>query len=162
MGADLYIEKIHRPLMKKYEPLFDEAVKHRDSLHPKSSEFGAAQEKVTAYYDLMYSDGYFRDSYNATSILNQMDLSWWRDVTPLCSEDKKLRDDSLRTFRTMVADATLRLPNKDDIERQGGKVTDTGDSSLIEWHRYFTEKRVQLLSFLDKAIRLNSAIHCSL
>ena len=31
MGADLYIEKIHHPLIQKYEPLFEAAVRRRDS-----------------------------------------------------------------------------------------------------------------------------------
>lgn len=76
MGADLYIEKIHQPLLEKYQPLFDEAVRQRDALPRDSKEAKAAQRKVTRYYDLMYSDGYFRDSYNVTSVLWRLGLSW--------------------------------------------------------------------------------------
>jgi hypothetical protein len=49
MGADLYIEKIHHPLMQKYEPLFETAVRRRDTLPPKSKEAAAAQREVTKY-----------------------------------------------------------------------------------------------------------------
>jgi hypothetical protein len=82
MGADLYIENIHYPLMRKYEPLFESAVRRRDSSPPKSKEAEAAQRDVTKYYDLMYSEGYFRDSYNATSVLWRLGLPCRRASIP--------------------------------------------------------------------------------
>ena len=110
MGADLYIEKLHQPLRQKYEPLFEAAVRRRDALPPKSRKARAAQKEVTRYYDLMYSQGYFRDSYNASNVLNRLGLSWWVDVKPLCTPDRRLRDGPLRRFRDLVAGATLKLP----------------------------------------------------
>ena len=162
MGADLYIEKIHRPLMQQYEPLFEAAVRRRDSLPRDSKDAQAAQRAVTKYYDLMYSEGYFRDSYNATSVLWRLGLSWWQDVTPLCTINRKLRQDRLRKFRDMVASAKLELPSKEEIEQHNGKVDEQGENSLAEWHKYFVEQRAALLAFLDKAIELNSPVHCSL
>ena len=162
MGADLYIEKIHHPLMQKYEPLFKAAVRRRDSLPPKSGEAEAAQQEVTKYYDLMYTEGYFRDSYNATNMLSRLGLSWWTDVQPLCTENRKLRHDKLRKFREMVAGARLELPSREDLEKQCGTVDDTGENSLAEWHKYFAGQRAALIAFLDKAIELNSAVYCSL
>jgi hypothetical protein len=162
MGADLYIEKIHHPLMQKYEPLFEAAVRRRDSFPSQSKEAEAAQREVTKYYDLMYSEGYFRDSYNATSVLWRLGLSWWEDVTPLCTKKRKLRHDKLRKFRDMVANANLELPSKEEIENHSGKVDEEGENSLAEWHKYFIEKQNELLAFLDKAIELKSPIHCSL
>ena len=38
MGADLYIEKINKPIQEKYEPLFEAAVRRRDSLPRGSKE----------------------------------------------------------------------------------------------------------------------------
>src|SRR5580698_2449823 len=105
MGADLYLEKIHHPRMKQYEPLFQAALGKRDSARPKSREFRAAQREVGKYYDLMYAEGYFRDSYNVTNVLNRLGLSWWADVSPLCTTDRKLCGDNLRRFRDMVAAA---------------------------------------------------------
>ena len=162
MGADLYIEKIHDPLIAKYEPLFTAAVKRRDSLPPKSRAAKAAQREVTKYYDLMYSQGYFRDSYNVTNVLNRLGLSWWEDVPRLCSQNRKMRHDKLRRFRDMVAKATLKLPTKEDIEKQGGTVKDKGENSLAEWHKYFALKHAELLAFLDQAIEVKSAVRCSL
>jgi hypothetical protein len=162
MGADLYIEKIHHPLMQKYEPLFEAAVRRRDSLPPKSKEAEMVQQEVTKYYDLMYSEGYFRDSYNVTNVLNRLGLSWWADVQPLCTKNRKLRHDKLRKFRDMVVGAKLELPSKEDLEKQCGSLDDTGENSLAEWHKYFVGKQASLIVFLNKAIELNSAVYCSL
>lgn len=162
MGADLYIEKIHRPLLRQYGPLFEATVRLRDSLPPKSREFKTAQKEVIRYYDLMYSEGCFRDSYNVTNVLNHLGLSWWNDVIPLCNDDKKLHPDKVREFRDRVASARLKLPSKSDIVKEGGTVESKGENSLAEWHRHFTEKHATLVKFLDTAIRTQSSIHCSL
>ncbi len=118
MGADLYIEKINKPIQEKYEPPFEAAVRRRDSLPRGSKEAEAAQAEVTKYYDLMFSEGYFRDSYNVTCLLNWLGLSWWQDVIPLCTRARKLRQDKLRKFRDMVANATqLRPIEESDVRR---------------------------------------------
>jgi len=161
MGADLYIEKIREPLVEKYEPLFEAAVRRRDSLPRGSKEAEAAQAEVTKYYDLMFSEGYFRDSYNVTCLLNWLGLSWWQDVIPLCTQARKLRQDKLRKFRDMVANAKLEAVTKEKIEARGGTVDDK-ENSLEEWHRYFMEKHAELVVFLDQAIDLNTHITCSL
>ncbi len=161
MGADLYIEKINKPIQEKYEPPFEAAVRRRDSLPRGSKEAEAAQAEVTKYYDLMFSEGYFRDSYNVTCLLNWLGLSWWQDVIPLCTRARKLRQDKLRKFRDMVANATLEPVTREKIEARGGTV-DEGENSLEEWHRYFMEKHAELVVFLDQAIDLNTHVTCSL
>jgi hypothetical protein len=162
MGADLYIEKLQQPLRQKYEPLFEAAVKKRDALPPNSRKAHAAQKVVTKYYDLMYSQGYFRDSYNVSNVLNRLGLSWWVDVKPLCTPDRELCDEQLRKFRDMVASATLTLPSREEIEQQGGTVGDTGANNLSAWHTYFAGEQRALLAFLNQAIELDSPIRCSL
>lgn len=82
-------------------------------------------------------------------------------MIPLCTKAHKLRQDKLRKFREMVANAQLQPPTKEEIEQHGGTV-DEGENSLAEWHKYFVEKRQQLLAFLDQAIALNTHIRCSL
>lgn len=162
MGADLYIHEINRPLMQKYQPLFDQAVQLRNSFPRGSKEAEEAQKEVSKYYDLMYSEGYFRDSYNGSNVLNRLGLSWWQDVIPLCTEDKELKGNNLARFREMVATAELALPSKKELEEGGAPVAEEGEDSLAEWHKYFAEKRQELLAFLDQAIALNTAIYCSL
>src|ERR1017187_4635530 len=151
MGADLYIEKLQQPLRQKYEPLFEAAVKKRDALPPNSRKAHAAQKVVTKYYDLMYSQGYFRDSYNVGNVLNRLGMSWWVDVKPLCTPDRKLHGGQLRRFRDMVANAKLTLPMREEIEKQGGTVGDTDKNSLAAWHKYFAREHTALLAFLNQA-----------
>ncbi|MBI3852720.1 MAG: hypothetical protein HY298_20900 [Verrucomicrobia bacterium] len=161
MGADLYIEKIRKPILEKYEPLFEEAVRRRDRLPRDSKEATVAQEEVVKYYDLMLTEGYFRDSYNVTCLLNWLRLSWWQDVIPLCTKERKLRADQLRKFRELVARAKLEPITKEKIEARGGTVDDR-ENSLDEWHLYFMEKHAELVVFLDQAIKLNTHVTCSL
>ncbi len=162
MGADLYIEQIQQPLIEKYQPLFEAAVRNRDCLPRGSKEAQAAQAEVERYYELMFSAGYFRDSYNATGVLWRLGLSWWEDVIPLLTQTQKLRQDRLRKFRDMVAKAPLNLPTKEELEAQHAQVGENGEDSLESWHRYYREKRDELLAFLDQAIALNTHIRCSL
>jgi len=93
--------------------------------------------------------------------LNWLGLSWWQDVIPLCTKAHKLRQDKLRKFRDMVANAKLEPVTKELIEQHGGTVGD-GENSLEEWHRYFVEKHAELVVFLDQAIDLNTHVTCSL
>lgn len=162
MGADLYIEQIHRPLIQKYQPSFDAAVRGRDRLPRGSPQAEAAQAEVEQYYGRMYAEGCFRDAYNVTGVLGRLGLSWWRDVIPLCTRKQELRDDPLRKFRDMVARAPLRLPTRAQLKKERVKLTDSGEDSLEAWHRYYRERREQLLAFLDRAIALNTHIRCSL
>jgi hypothetical protein len=130
MGADLYIEDIHIPLLKRYEPLFEAAVRRRDQCQPGSQEAAAAQAEVIKYYDLMFSAGYFRDSYNATSVLWRLGLSWWTHVIPLCDEHRNPQGEALRTFREMVQAAELKLPTRSEMKRANVTVTRSGEESL--------------------------------
>src|SRR6266576_2329111 len=107
MRADLYIEIVRKPILEKYEPLFEEAVRRRDSLPRSSKEATAAQEEVVRYYDLMFTEGYFRDSGNVTCVLNWLGLSWWQDVIPLCTDRRILQAEKLLQLRNMVASAKL-------------------------------------------------------
>ena len=159
---DMYIPHIQQSLEDKYWPLFDAAVKKRDSLPRGSKGAEAAQEEVAEYYDLMRSEGYFGDSYNYTSVLWTLGLSWWRDLTPLCNERGDLEKENLRKFREMVAAASQWLPSRRQLRKHGARVEETGDNSLEEWHKYYHEKRQRLLAFLDRAIQLNTAVHCSM
>src|SRR5512146_3228468 len=85
MGADLYIESISNKQKATYEPLFNAAVRARESNKDESRK-DELQAEVSKYYDLMYAEGYFRDSYNITSVLKRLGLSWWKDVGPLLNK----------------------------------------------------------------------------
>lgn len=187
MGADLYLRSISNKAREDYQPLFDKAVKQRDALMDPPGSFTyntqdpryiKAQEIVNKYYDAMYpEDGYFRDSYNGTSLAWALGFSWWADVIPLLSsyvsEDAEgnvaaddntgnlLFGENLQTFRRMVAkeiqpDVTVERLRKQDC------LVDDGEHSPETWLTYFEEKRLRLLRFIDTAVTLNEPIYCSL
>ena len=106
-------------------------------------------------------DGHFRDAYNAGNVLWTLGLSWWRDVKPMLDGDGNLTGDILVKFRDVVANAEQRYPTKSELVVRGGKV-DTGNNSVVSWHKYFANKRQALLDYLNRAIELKASIRCSL
>lgn len=168
MGADLYIRSITNAAEKKHRPLFDAAVAEREKAKQRgdSAAAEAAQVAVEAAYDGMHpEDGYFRDSYNCTSILGQIGLSWWQDVIPLCTKSGHLRGENLRK---LIAEIEARpVPPAEDLDLTNGKVEPAGENSREEWRKMFVEKRERLLRFLRSADNGNgnikrAGIYCSL
>jgi hypothetical protein len=132
MGADLYIKKLRN---KTDSP----TVNHQNE-----------------------PQAYFRDSYNLTSVLWTLGLSWWRDVLPLLDEELELNGQSLVFVRNRIANAEQRFPTLEELQRGRVQLDEEGGKSLEEFHRYYTEKRKQLVEFLDRAIHNHSAVICSL
>jgi len=108
---------------------------------------------------MAYPEGYFRDSYNSTSVLWQLDLSWWRDVTPILDDESNLQTEGIRTLLGMVE--AEEVPSADAIELGAAAVVDE-KNALESWERYFVEKRERLIAYLRGALEDNDPIHCSL
>ncbi len=138
MGADLYIKTIRRS--HKTQPDNEQSTKH----DPAASVL------------------YFRDPYNFTSVLWTLGLSWWRDVLPLLDANQELKGQTLQRFRDQVMCAYQRLPTVEDLQREKVRVDATGERSVAELHRYYIQRRKQLLRFLNFAISNRAAITCSL
>lgn len=68
MGADLYLDSLHQPQCGRYEPRFERWMQKRDQAQ-SATDRDKAQRQVAYYYDKMYERGYFRDSYNSSSLL---------------------------------------------------------------------------------------------
>lgn len=162
MGADLYIEKTHRPLTERYQPLLLAAALRREAAPAGSPEAQAAQAEVDQYRDLLCSTGYFRDNYNVTCVLWRLDQSWWDDVLPLCDDAGLLKGEALLKFRHMVGAAQLKLPTRKELKEGRVELTKQGEHSLAGWHEFFRREHRELLAFLDEAIAINSAIYCDL
>jgi hypothetical protein len=138
MGADLYIKNRNRSITTK-----------------SSTNKNSSKEKAPL-------NGYFRDSYNLSSVLWTLGLSWWQDVIPLLDAKCELKGEKLRHFRNQVAQAIQRFPSAQDFEKAKTKLDKTGRYSLEGMHRYYARKREQLLRFLDFALKHNLAVLCSL
>ena len=161
MGADLYIRSLSEPAKAKYQPLFDKAVKARDSLKDGDPRKDKAQEKVNKYYNLMYSEGYYRDSYNVTSVMWCMDLSWWQDVGKLLNKKSELSPTKAKKLLKMVWEREVKPATAEEIKEKYGTVDD-GENSPEKWLECWQRQRLELIAFLQEAIRLNEPIYCSI
>ena len=167
MGADLYINKIYQENLEKYEPLFNEAVKKRNAIAENSPAHDVAQKEVTKYYDLMYSKGYFRDSYNGSAlfrylILDNARLSWWKDIVPLQNDNGEIQGEKLMEFLTIILASDFVLPTREQLRENHCQVDDIGPNSLEGWHQYLIEKRERLIDFICLAIESKLSIDASL
>ena len=110
----------------------------------------------------IFSEAYFRDSYNAYNVLWTFGLSWWKDVIPLLNQDSELMGENLTRFRNRIASADQRLPTVNELAALGLRVTESGENSLEALHRNFRNRRKELLKFLDLAIKHDLPVLCSL
>jgi len=155
MGADLYIQANRAALNKKH------------SLLNRTPTAGSQAQASTSkpddlYKEPVFSEAYFRDSYNLSSVLWTCGLSWWRDVLPLLNDDLELTGKNLRRFRNQFASAEQHLPTAEELRAQGGHKKETSLNSLAKLHEYQVKKRQELLAFLDLAIEEGLPIICSL
>lgn len=93
------------------------------------------------------SKGYFRDAYNEASILNKFDLSWWKDISPLCNEEGVMSYSNVVSFRDRLDDELFE--KNIEKEPQESKV-------------YYREGANLLKKYLDETIKLKKGIECSL
>jgi len=179
MGADLYIKSISDTAQAKWKPMFDQACAERDALMEPSGNwrkeptdpkklraFKAAQRRVNQSYGRMYAAaGYYRDSYNVSSVLWTLGLSWWDDVGKMLDHDGNLHPDNAKMFVEMIQKAT---PMFDDpkallahLKEHRAKL-DKGENSIEGWTKYFRRERGRLVHFFRKAIRMNEPVYCSI
>lgn len=154
MGADLYIRPLEKPIKAEWMPKFDAACAQRDAA-PEGPEREAAQKVVDEAYDhLCGGDHYFRDSYNSTSVLHRLGLSWWQDLKPDIDDensDINVSPARCREFLDKVESAPFVLPTREELIDSHAKVDD-GENSVESWHKMYTEKRERLIAFLKRAI----------
>lgn len=160
MGADLYRNDILDPIREQTKKTFDEAVAVRDALPPNDPRLDAAQADVDAAYDAMYPDGaYFRDSYNCSSVLNRLGLSWWQDVIPMLDKEGNLSPDRCKELADQIDNIDLQpISDSDWQDNWQSHTRDTRES----WDKYFLEKKQRLIDFLRSAAEAGQPISCSL
>lgn len=147
MGADITLRSVHNKNYDKYEEEFKYWVDQRNKLSQgmeDTKEYKDIQKKVVKYSDLMYSKGYFRDSYNDSNLLWKLDMSWW----DLC---KKYQNDN-----GMVEPKNLEIILK-DLEDNRHKLDEIEyDTDLNK--EYFTKKYNNLVKLIKTAIKLNEPL----
>ena len=190
MGADLYIDSLFQSNSKKYAKQFHKWAKIRDekskgipepiknyleradaegvsmvASHARTyiktfQEMKEAQKKVSAYYNQMYSKGYFRDSYNSSSVMGTLGLSWWSDVTPLL-KNGELSPANAKKLIAMINSRKQNLPTKEQLLKRDATVDDN-KNTVEAWHQMYKNSKLELIHFLTTAIKMGESISCSL
>jgi hypothetical protein len=99
--------------------------------------------------DRAVKSGYFRDAYNACSILQQYGLSWWRDITPLQDDDGVISNENLKKFKEL-------------LEKHKWQFEDRLSFMTKEWQKSFKDHSRLLHKFLDDTIEAGGSVEASL
>jgi hypothetical protein len=145
MGADLYRKGIG-DIRARHKAAFNEALRIRNTTYPNGCPDDAPEaQAVLDAWDAMYPDShYFRDSYNNSSLLWKLDLSWCRDAPRprTCSDDDDdpcaIEPDQLREFAQTIRSRSELL---------GYNIRNEPDENKT----YFLEKYDRLIRFLEDA-----------
>jgi hypothetical protein len=149
MGADLYIAPVYERQRQQWEPLFEKAVRRRDSANVGTEERRQAQVRVHECYERMHECGYFRDPYNDLDLLLKFGFDWWADVIPMLDDGSRLP----------VREAQHLL----EMLKQREEVFELNLSPLPQSRqRYFRDRYGDLQRFLRLAVELDEPIHASL
>lgn len=104
------------------------------------------QQKVSGYYDKIYSKGYFRDSYNDSNLLWKLGLDYWNWFAGHLDSDGKLSPDKAAVI---LAEVEGRKHLLDEIDEK-------------DEPEYYREKYDDFVRFLRTAIELDEPIVCSI
>jgi len=193
MGADLWIQSIYEEQLRKYEPKFKRVVKRRDDADTATAAYKDAEQAAilnakwiaaakykrrasmyerwtkawqaaaNKYFDKMYGRGYFRDSYNMSSVLWRLNLSWWEDILSKFVTDGKIDIPHLVLFRALIRQSELiPVTERELIDNHARVDRNDPEYNVDGWNKYFVEKREKLIEFLTLAIDMNECVLTSL
>lgn len=110
----------------------------------------------------VYGVNYFRDSYNATSLLWALGLSWWQDIAAMLDESRNLTPQNAEKLLAMIE--SRQLPSPEALVQTEGfrsAVVDRGKNSPDAWWQMLEKKQQVFAAFLRKAIDTGASIWCS-
>lgn len=172
MGADIYLSSIVDPARAKNRPLFDDACERRN----RGDE--GARADVEKYYDAMYPpEGYFRDSYNDTSLYWLLGRSWWQD-SDLVQPGKEFRNEEGELTEAGIAKALemqrsyLEGFRKDAesfdekfdawLAKPGKHATIDDDKNTPDaWRKMFRSKLDRWIAMQERAVALGEPLRWS-
>jgi hypothetical protein len=193
MGADIYLTSVFEAHNAKHKARFEEAVQARNAydlavqtsvllsrdpaVMAKKNEL---QEKVSEAYEAMYAEGYFRDSYNETSLFWMLGLSWWELGDRLLKEtdegrvlpiDKArdhlavmeaARDDFDRLFKMWVKKQRAGEPRYEGDKHTKPWTFRGKGNTVADWRVYFSTKLDAWIALLKQSIELNEPLRWSI
>lgn len=172
MGADIYLNS-------KFEKNYEEVQKEIDELEAlfksthKQTLLDVADDEEDKLFELtrplldkQYSVGYFRDSYNSSSLLSQLGLSWSSDIISKLNEESYLSVEDCKWFlyeinNRRIGESPIEEPVMSSLfNALGLEKSDVElDAEKIE---YFVKKKSMLVNLLLDAIELNEPLYCSI
>jgi hypothetical protein len=128
-----------------------------EPMRERYNQFVKAQARVNKWYNKMYEVGYFRDSYNGTSLFRRLGLSWWG-----CKyiENGVISPENAQKLLDEVEQVELEPITKEELEENHCRVDD-GENSPVTWNKMFSEKKACFVSFLKEAIDNHWSIEAS-
>jgi hypothetical protein len=167
MGADLYINSLVKKARDQYDPLFNAAVRERNEISQAgerspailgsvkyTTAYTKAQEKVEKYYNLANGEGYFRDSYNNSSLFWILGLSWWELAQQGVIDDKGyISPENAYLLAQLVKELPYVKPITADL------FSDTETVEQVQ--EYFDTKRKDFIAFLMLSYNMNEAVYAS-
>lgn len=111
-------------------------------------EYVKAQNAVSENHNKMYEVGYFRDSYNGTSLFWRLGLSWWGLAEEGVINDGIITPENAQMLLDTVESIDLEPVDLQWLEENHCKVDDGPDS----WNEFFAEKKERFIAFLKEAI----------
>jgi hypothetical protein len=126
------------------------------------NKYKELQAKVDEAMEKMYEVGYFRDSYNGSSLFWKLGLSWWA-MANVHGENKKVQLINSRGYITPKK-AVMLLALVEALP-----IT-IGDAEIKQWApgttredlvKYFTEKKARFIAFIKFAIEKKKSIMAS-
>ena len=183
MGADIYLRSVNDKAKEEWQPKFDEAVNERNQLIKRIGEQNVvykdgelagppevveAQKKVHEAYEGLYDQGYFRDSYNNTSLFWMLGLSWWKLSDDLDEDGtypvekakellKRFEDGDAAFNENAIRD---KLKEGDNFNEDGTSKHE-GGNTLDEWVGYYRDKHQRWIDLLKQSIELNEPLYWS-
>lgn len=158
MGADLYIRVLSKECHRRNHRNFKRWVAKRDKAQDDTRK-KFCQDKVELYHEKMYERGYFRDSYNSTSLMWRLGLSWWEDIAKMLDKEGNLTLEKAQELRNIVAGLPVKYATLKELKE--GHCNVDSPNAEKEWNDYYNKKKQSFLDFLDEAIRLRQPIYCS-
>jgi len=144
VGADIYIyDDEYLSFRKRADELLDK----------KGMKAYLNDEEIRAERDKLKETRYYRDSYNASSLLWRYGMSWWQLSDQYCDEEGMMGKEGIMAIRQ----GTSYPVNEEQIRIDFADHEDGPDS----WVEYFNSKRKRLHAFLQLALERDAALYCS-
>ena len=172
MGADIYLNSKFNKNYNEVQKQIDELETLFKSTH-KQTIFDVADgnkdklfELTRPLLDKQYSVGYFRDSYNSSSLLSQLGLSWSSDISKRLNDESYLSVENCKWLleeinNRRIGESVTEEPMMARLFSVLGleKTSIALDAERLE---YFVKKKSALVNLLLDAIELDEPLYCSI